>query len=403
MTSYFSCISNTTATSTSTSPCIFDFLMAVTHAGHGEVRLSNVLPLMSGKGLDPELDLYVLDNQKIREGETVRLEISIPNTRERNRSKNNRRNNNKTNEKNKNQKKENDIDQRTFSRSKKSAPEADVNGVFDMPNTSQSEAESGKVHDLDSSRVHHTNQSNRFDIPFRPLKPIKITLCWYDPPAPLGSSRSLLMHDLDLVVIAPDGAMHWGNANSGEDNHSSGDSKKGQQRRAGDPPGSNSSFPGWAWADDTNPNEQVYITNPHCEVDSLEDECYYTVYVHAGLLPAHVYQTFAIIITSPGEVSEPITSDRWFDDLVPYGTNHPPVPPIIPNYVAAEVNIKGGLAGGELVSTTKFIDVCDCTTLQILSASLIFKQGQSSYTSPNNLELTIGESNNSSIFSLICY
>ena len=173
MTSYFSCISNTTATSTSTSPCIFDFLMAVTHAGHGEVRLSNVLPLMSGKGLDPELDLYVLDNQKIREGETVRLEIEI-------------------------------------------------------------------THQIVPS-------------------PIKITLCWYDPPAPLGSSRSLLMHDLDLVVIAPDGAMHWGNANSGEDNHSSGDSKKGQQRRAGDPPGSNSSFPGWAWADDTNPNEQVYI------------------------------------------------------------------------------------------------------------------------------------------------
>ena len=174
MTSHSSFTSDTTSTSASICTCIFNSMVAVTLAGHGEVRLSNVLPLMSGDGLDPELDLYVLDNQRIREGETVRLEIEIT--------------------------------------------------------------------------------------PQIVSSPIKITLCWYDPPAPMGSSRSLLMHDLDLVVVAPDGAMHWGNANSGEDNHSSGDSKKGQQRRAGDPPGSNSSFPGWAWADDTNPNEQVSIT-----------------------------------------------------------------------------------------------------------------------------------------------
>ena len=144
------------------------------YSGHGEIRLSNVLPLLSGRGLDPELDLYVLDNQGIREGETIRWEIEI--------------------------------------------------------------------------------------FPEIVASSIKITLCWYDPPAPLGSSRSLLMHDLDLVVVAPDGTMHWGNANAGQDDHSSGDSKIGQQRRAGDPSGSNSTYPGWAWADDSNPNEQVYIT-----------------------------------------------------------------------------------------------------------------------------------------------
>ena len=214
---------------------------------------------MSGDGLDPELDLYVLDNQKIREGETVRLEISIPNTRVCNRSRNNRRNKNKSNDKNRNQKNGNDIEQTTFSRMKKSVTKTKANAVLNVENIAQSEVESGKAQGPNSSGLHHTNQSNRFDIPFRSLKPIKITLCWYDPPAPMGSSRSLLMHDLDLVVVAPDGAMHWGNANSGEDNHSSGDSKKGQQRRAGDPPGSNSSFPGWAWADDTNPNEQISI------------------------------------------------------------------------------------------------------------------------------------------------
>ena len=67
------------------------------------------------------------------------------------------------------------------------------------------------------------------------------------------------MHDLDLVVLAPDGTMHWGNANRGQDSHSAGDKEKVKQRGAGDPPWSNSSFPGWAWADDSNPNEQLYI------------------------------------------------------------------------------------------------------------------------------------------------
>jgi hypothetical protein len=67
------------------------------------------------------------------------------------------------------------------------------------------------------------------------------------------------MHDLDLVVLAPNGALHWGNANKGQDLKSSEDGTKGAQRSAGDPSGANSSFPGWAWADDVNPNEQVYI------------------------------------------------------------------------------------------------------------------------------------------------
>ena len=146
---------------------------SILHSGHGEVRLSNVLPLANGEGLDPELDLYVLDNQRIREGETIRFEIELS--------------------------------------------------------------------------------------LYRRQSPIKITLCWYDPPAPLGSARSLLMHDLDLVVLAPDGTMHWGNANRGQDSHSAGDSGTERQRWAGDPSGSNSSFPGWAYADDSNPNEQVYI------------------------------------------------------------------------------------------------------------------------------------------------
>ena len=267
--------------------------------------MSNVLPLSNGDGLDPELDLYILDNQKIREGETIRFEVEL-----------------------------------SFSRRQ---------------------------------------------------RPIKITLCWYDPPAPMGSARSLLMHDLDLVVLAPDGTMHWGNANRGQDSHSAGDKEKVKQRGAGDPPWSNSSFPGWAWADDSNPNEQVYIKDPHCRSTERASTCKYTAYIHAGLMPLHTYQSFAIILTSPGVVTEAITSDRWFDDLVPYGTNHPPVPPKVPNYLAATIPIKGGLAGGELVSTTRIIEVCACTALQFLDITLIFHENLGVYASPNNLELTIGK------------
>ena len=118
---------------------------------------------------------------------------------------------------------------------------------------------------LDKQRIGE-GQTIRFEVklPYHssyllPYGPMKITLCWYDPPAPLGSSSSLLMHDLDLMVMSPDGALHWGNANRGQDFHSSSDVSAEAQRIIGDPFGSNSSYPGWAWADDTNPNEQVLI------------------------------------------------------------------------------------------------------------------------------------------------
>jgi hypothetical protein len=49
--------------------------------GHGEVRLSNVLPLADKSGLDPALELYVLDEIKLSEGETLRFDIKIIDTR----------------------------------------------------------------------------------------------------------------------------------------------------------------------------------------------------------------------------------------------------------------------------------------------------------------------------------
>ena len=45
------------------------------------MRLSNVLPLKSGRGLDPRLSLYVWDNLKLGEGQTYKFEVRIPQIR----------------------------------------------------------------------------------------------------------------------------------------------------------------------------------------------------------------------------------------------------------------------------------------------------------------------------------
>ena len=309
------------------------------------MRLSNVLPLKGGQGLDPRLDLYVLDKQRIREGETIRFEIRIPNTR------------------------------------------YHSGGSLRGRNT-----KSGGFHATGEDTIDRFRSANRTSssVPHRVLPPIKITICWYDPPAPLGSSRNLLMHDLDLVVLSPDGSLHWGNANRGQDLHSSEDSEKSAQRKAGDPFGSNSSFPGWAWADDSNPNEQVYITDPHCPAHSKELHCTYIAYIHTDALPYRTYQNFAVIVTTPGTVSEPVLTEKWFDDIVDDSANRPPAPPKLPTYFAGTVAVTGGLAGGELVSTTKLFDGCAIATLQTLHVDLVFSEIPGTFASPNNLELTIG-------------
>lgn len=43
-----------------------------------------------------------------------------------------------------------------------------------------------------------------------PLAPLKITIAWYDPPSMMGSGSSMLLHDLDLVVVGPNGNVHVG-------------------------------------------------------------------------------------------------------------------------------------------------------------------------------------------------
>jgi len=114
-----------------------------------------------------------------------------------------------------------------------------------------------------------------FPINSEDLPPLKITLCWYDPPARLGYSGVLLVHDLDLLVVAPNGTQYWGNR---------------------------AKYPG----DEVNPNEQVYIDAPGsgCIAD---EECVYSVYVRANALPEGGSQLVAVVITTSGVVSEPQT------------------------------------------------------------------------------------------------
>lgn len=106
---------------------------------------------------------------------------------------------------------------------------------------------------------------------------LKITICWYDPPAFLGYVSSLLLHDLDLLVLSPSGDVYWGNGDYGS---SSG-------------------------GDERNPNEQVVIDVPSC----LLENCIYNVYVRANSLLEAEVQTFAMVITANGLVTGPEPAD----------------------------------------------------------------------------------------------
>eukprot|EP01041_Mallomonas_annulata_P010119 gene10119-21088_t len=103
--------------------------------------------------------------------------------------------------------------------------------------------------------------------PYTVISSLKITLCWYDPPSAIGSSSKLLLHDLDLKVISPKGTVYWGNGING--------------------------------GDESNPNEQVYISSATCE----NNACTYRVSVSAYVLSEGDSQKFAIIFTTSGLVS----------------------------------------------------------------------------------------------------
>eukprot|EP01041_Mallomonas_annulata_P004992 gene4992-9980_t len=118
------------------------------------------------------------------------------------------------------------------------------------------------------------------------LDEIRITICWYDPPALLGYSGILLIHDLDIFVISPDGEFYWGNRDT---------------------------YPG----DYRNPNEQIIIPIPTCSAingdagntNTTTSTCKYRVYVRCNSLSESEFQSIAVVMTTSGLVSGPFDVD----------------------------------------------------------------------------------------------
>lgn len=100
---------------------------------------------------------------------------------------------------------------------------------------------------------------------------LQATICWYDPPNEVFAAR-VLLNDIDLILVDPEGTPFFGNADS----------------RSGVPPAG-------SVRDEINNVEQVTITSPALGV--------WKVYVQAKLLSGSAKQLVSIIITSGGMVS----------------------------------------------------------------------------------------------------
>eukprot|EP01034_Spumella_vulgaris_P024397 gene24397-30741_t len=99
---------------------------------------------------------------------------------------------------------------------------------------------------------------------------LKVTISWFDPPNEVFAAK-VLQHDLDLVVVTPDGTILYGNGHNAD-----GTAPAGSRR------------------DEVNNNEQVLVTAP-----AMGD---WTVRVQAKGLFHAAQQKFAIVITSGGHV-----------------------------------------------------------------------------------------------------
>jgi len=152
--------------------------------GYGSLRLSNILPLKTGQGLHPSLQLIVWDSLLLHPYSTLQWDVVID------------------------------------------------------------------------------NPANRYTTYHPPA--LKVTITWYDPPSAVATAKSLLLHDIDLLVVAPTGDILWGNNIAGGDEH--------------------------------NVVEQVVIRTPDC----AESRCIYKVFVHANTLPVSGSQRVAVVVTTTG-------------------------------------------------------------------------------------------------------
>jgi hypothetical protein len=138
----------------------------------------------------------------------------------------------------------------------------------------------------------------RFEIDFLPSTssllsssaPLKITLCWFDPPSLVGWLSHLLVHDIDLALLGPGGEVFWGNNATG--------------------------------GDSLNPNEQILVSHPASFCPSPPEPCRFSLLLQSHALPYRVLegdrednrtQAVALVFTTSGHVSGPaiVSRDHW--------------------------------------------------------------------------------------------
>jgi len=250
--------------------------------------------------------------------------------------------------------------------------------------------------------------------------PIKVTIAWYDPPSFVGSVASLLLHDLDLVVHAPNGDIFLGNRGSTAFRLPSTDqtgpaaaaAASAQSNRTASSKGPE----GWATLDGefldertdyANPNEQVFIARPFCSssfpsssssaasaatqhkhdgTESLRQRCTYRVYVHANFLPEHPSQALAAIFTIPHSAAlhGPSAATNW----VRGGVDKPeetfaPTPAFTVQNLAFDAHLAG-------TYFDKFpVHVPFCTTLQRVEVWVKYDHLEADDSWVANLELTV--------------
>lgn len=258
----------------------------------------------------------------------------------------------------------------------------------------------------------HEHSTMAFDIvvdskDVRQLRPIKITLTWYDPPSFVGSSASLLLHDLDLAVHGPNDDLFLGNMGPR--------TFRLPSMVYTDPPSdwksNDTESRDWVTmdqayldevTDSANTNEQVFIAYPQCSAVHRPSEraagdvnlgegkkghtsCLYRVYVHANTLTESVSQKFAVIFTIPRTASlyGPVETSNWvrIPDK-PYTTFAP-----TPAFTVQNLAFNAKLAGTFYDKYPFYVPFC--TTLQKVDIWLTFDHLDTGDTWPSNLELTI--------------
>lgn len=188
------------------------------------------------------------------------------------------------------------------------------------------------------------------------VKGLKVTLVWFDPPSPLYSSSQLLIHDIDLLVIGPDGTKHWGNRVSN--------------------------------GDEINTSEQVHIYAAGCVEES---QCTFSVYVHAHILPESDYQDVAVVMTTSGFVTGPtVLVDEWFKPDVVRPTPHPSH-----SFESYDLEIDRVLSGGMIANKT--VNVQTCNALEWVEVRLHYDPLQSIKSLPRDTQIVVLDPNRRSI------